>query len=608
MRATWPVLLVLALACAGPQQESKPQEPAEPSSAAPQSTEPQAGTAQSPSSSAQPGTAPQSQGAQQGTAPQSTSAQPEGAQPGTATAGASSGQSGNAPQSAAQAQPGAAQSAVPAPGAEAFSEGPNTFRPLTEPAPMQTVVLANAQDPIVSIRLVFHAGSVDDPKGKEGLTSLTARLMSEGGTQSLTSAQLLDALFPMAAELSASVSKEFTVFQGRVHKDFLAKFLPILTDVLVAPRFDPKEFDRLKANALDDIRTGLREEDDEQLGKVALDSLLYPNHPYGHYVGGTMQGVQSITLDDVKAQAQRIFTQARLVIGLAGPVDDAVVAQVKSALAKLPATGAAIVQLPPAPDIHHRVLILQKPSISTAISAGYAYNLRRGDPDFFPIAFAVSYLGEHRQFNGVLMNELRVKRGLNYGDYAYAEHFVQSGYGTFAQTGIARSEQDFSLWLRPVEPQNAVFATRAGVRYLEDLVANGISQDQFALTQSFLEGYTRLWDQTPMRKLGYAIDGLFYGTPSYLDAYRAAIAKLTPAEVLAAVRRHLSADRLNFVYVTQDAAGLAKALANGAPSLIQYPSPKPDAVLSADKQIVGLPLPIDPAAIEVQSAQSFMER
>ncbi|HEY0096366.1 MAG TPA: insulinase family protein, partial [Archangium sp.] len=67
--------------------------------------------------------------------------------------------------------------------------------PLQKPEPMRVVVQANPASPIVSFRLVFHTGSVDDPQGKEGLTSLTADLLSEGGTQSLTSAQLLEVLF-----------------------------------------------------------------------------------------------------------------------------------------------------------------------------------------------------------------------------------------------------------------------------------------------------------------------------------------------------------------------------------------------------------------------------
>src|SRR5712692_925550 len=69
-------------------------------------------------------------------------------------------------------------------------------RPLSRPRPMQTVIQADPTKPIVSFRLVFKAGSIDDPTGREGLTSLTATIMEEGGTKELSSSELLRALFP----------------------------------------------------------------------------------------------------------------------------------------------------------------------------------------------------------------------------------------------------------------------------------------------------------------------------------------------------------------------------------------------------------------------------
>ncbi|MBK7861846.1 MAG: hypothetical protein IPJ65_25160 [Archangiaceae bacterium] len=56
-------------------------------------------------------------------------------------------------------------------------------------------------------------------------------------------------------------------------------------------------------------------------------------------------------------------------------------------------------------------------------------------------------------------------------------------------------------------------------------------------------GYTRIWEQTDQRKLGFMIDDLLYGTPGFLDAYRAALAKLTPAEVQAALAKNVEARR-----------------------------------------------------------------
>ncbi|MFL5357792.1 M16 family metallopeptidase [Archangium sp.] len=480
--------------------------------------------------------------------------------------------------------------------------------PLKQPAPMQVVVQANPVSPIVSFRLVFHSGSVDDPQGKEGLTALTADLLSEGGTQSLSSAQLLQALFPMAAELDASTDKEFTVFSGRVHKDFLPRFLDIFTDVMLKPRLSPQEFERLRARALSGVRNGLRSENDELLGKVALDALLYEGHPYAHFVGGTEKGLESLTLDDVKAHAARIFTQDRLVIGLAGPVDDALQKTVVSRLSALPATGAPRVELPPVPATGGRALVVQKPTLSTAVSMGYVTPLRRGDPDFFPVAFALSYLGEHRQSSGVLFNELREKRGLNYGDYAYAEHFIEQPGTTYNRTNVARTQQDLTLWIRPVVPGNGMFATRGTVHFFDRLVKQGIPQDKFELSRGFLLGYTRLWEQTDQRRLGYAIDSLFYGTPGFLEQYRAALAKMTPESVQTALRRQLRPEALNFAFVAQDAQELAKLLEEQPPTPISYASPKAPALLDEDKAISAWPLPIRPEAIQVVPAQSFMEK
>src|SRR5262249_23886953 len=426
-------------------------------------------------------------------------------------------------------------------------------RPLHRPKPMQTVILADSSKPIVSFRLVFQSGSIDDPKGKEGLTALTATIMQEGGTKELSSSQLLQALFPIAGEIAVQTDKELTAFYGRVHKDNLERFLKIFTDVLLEPRLDPKEFERLRTDAINRIRNQLRGQDNETLGKVALDAPLYPDHPYQHFDGGTVEGLTAISLDDVRAHARRVFTQDRLAIGLAGPVDAELEKRVKARLSALPSTGAEAARLPAVPAPRGRTVILGKDVISTAVSIGCPYDLRRGDPDYYSVAFALSYLGEHRQFQGVLFRELRERRGLNYGDYASAEHFIQECGTTLTLTNITRSQQDFSLWLRPVEPANAVFATRAALYFLDQLIKNGIPPEAFDVLRGFLTGYTRQWDQTDQRRLGYAIEELYYGTPNFLEAFRSAIARMTPEDVRQAVRRHLNPARLNFVFVSKDA-------------------------------------------------------
>jgi zinc protease len=137
---------------------------------------------------------------------------------------------------------------------------------------------------------------------------------------------------------------------------------------------------------------------------------------------------------------------------------------------------------------------------------------------------------------------------------------------------------------------------------------DGISPEAFEATRGFLLGYTRLWEQTDLRRLGYAIDSVFYGTPGFLDEFRKALQAMTPEQVSAAARKNLSSASLNFAFVTQDAKGLAEALKTQPPSPIRYPTPKPAEVLETDKKIEVYKLPIDPAKVRVEDSSKFMEQ
>ena len=107
-----------------------------------------------------------------------------------------------------------------------------------------TTLLPSKGSPIIYFRILFHVGSIDDPAGKEGLAALTARLLAEGGTRSLNYSQVLEALYPMAAQMASQADKEVIVITGQCHRDHLERFYPILRDAVLDPRFDPQDFAR----------------------------------------------------------------------------------------------------------------------------------------------------------------------------------------------------------------------------------------------------------------------------------------------------------------------------------------------------------------------------
>jgi zinc protease len=305
----------------------------------------------------------------------------------------------------------------------ARADGPKGSQP-----PHGPTLLHSPSNPLVALRVVLLAGSQSDPPGKEGLAALTAAMVAEGGTKSLSYDQLLDAFYPMAATVAGACHKEVTVFLGIIHRDNLGAYIPLVTEMITQPRFAPEDFERLRNEAVDYVTKSLRANNDEELGKWTLQVELYKNHPYGHPDQGTAQGLKAITLDDVKDFHRRHYTREALKFGLAGGFNDATPGLLESEFKELPSASLDIPALPtPRMPRGLEVTIVEKPADATAISIGFPIDVTRRDDDFYALAVANSYLGEHRTFNGKLMQDLRGKRGLNYGDYSYIEDFIQTG-------------------------------------------------------------------------------------------------------------------------------------------------------------------------------------
>jgi zinc protease len=466
------------------------------------------------------------------------------------------------------------------------------------------VVALPTKSPLVTLTLQFHAGAVDDPPAKAGLTALTAKLMAEGGTQALDSAQLRQALFPMATEVHARVDKELTTFFATVHKDHVQKMVAILGDVVSRPRFDPSEFTRLRDAAVNDVEKRLRQGDDENLGKAALEELIFRGHPYGRLTIGHVGDLKQLTMADVKQQAAHLFTRDRLTIGVAGGYTPDVVTQLRTAAATLPATGAPLVEIVAATPHRPRVRIVEKQTESTAISIGVPWPLTRHSPDFAALLVARSCFGEHRQISGRLMQRLREMRGLNYGDYAYIEHYEQEGYDAVtAQTGRARKQGELTIWLRPVQNENALFALRAALFELSRPSSDEpFSAEEVERAKGFLDGYVLLYAQTDARRLGYALDDRALGGGKQLLAtLRDDLAKVTPADVARVWKQvQALAPQLEIVLVAPKAAELKKAIVANTPSPMHYQKDaqgnvpkKPAPLLAADKQIEKLPIGVN---------------
>jgi zinc protease len=478
-------------------------------------------------------------------------------------------------------------------------------------APIKTVLQPSSTNPLVAIRLYFKVGAADDPQGKEGLAALTAAMLGKGGTKSHSYAEVLDALYPLAARIGFYGDKESVVFTGTVHRDNLEAYGALIAQQVLAPRFAEEDFARNRQDALDYINKTLRGNDDETLGKRAFESVMYANHPYGHPTQGTVAALTSITLDDVKAFYAEHFTRERLIVGIGGGYPSAFVEPFVKGFEALPAKGKGkvLVRLPAPPKRKGaEILLVEKDAPATAISLGHPLRITRADADFYPLTVARSYLGEHRTFNGVLMNQMRGLRGLNYGDYAYIESFLQEGGSTFPLPNVPRRQQHFEIWIRPVQPRNALFALRQALYETSKLVREGIPQKGFEETRQFLLNYSNLWVQDASRRLGYAIDAEIYGR-DLIKELQTRLPTMTKAEVDRAVRKHIDPNNWAAAVVTSKAEDFRKTLLSKEPTPIVYDTQgtAPE-VLEADKVIERFPLPVRPENTRILPVGALFEK
>lgn len=475
----------------------------------------------------------------------------------------------------------------------------------------QGVLVAVPDDPTVSFSVWFDAGSQDDPVGKEGLAALTGSLIAEGSTTENSYQEILEKLYPLASSYEVRVDKEMTTLTGRTHKDNLEEFYALFTEAYLAPAFKEEDFQRLKADQLNYLTKTLRYASDEELGKAALVSLVFDGTRYEHPAAGTVAGLESITLDDVRSFYQQHYTRANAVVGLGGGYPNELAQRFEATLAELPeGTPTPMPPPEPAPIEERQVLLVSKPNADASISFGHPVDVHRGERDFYALWIANSWLGEHRNSSSHLYEVIREKRGLNYGDYSYIEAFPEGGRRQMPPPNVGRSQQMFEVWIRTLPNEQALFALRAAIREIDRLIEEGMSEEEFELTRSFLQKYHLHYAETTQERLGYAIDDRFYGIDGegHLARFGEMLGSITREEVNAAIKKYLSTDHLAIAIVTGDAGGLREKMVNDEPTPIEYASEKEPEILEEDQEIASYPLGIAEDAVTIVPVEDLFQQ
>ncbi len=465
---------------------------------------------------------------------------------------------------------------------------------VTEPEDSPVVLLNVPADPTISFSLQFAVGSQNDPPGKEGLAYLTGEMLVDAATETRALDEILAALYPLAASYDIRVDLERSTLTGRVHRDNLDAYLELFTDAFLKPAFDEDDFERVRSDAINAIENTLRYSSDEELGKAALHEAVFRGTPYAHLSDGTVAGLRSITLDDVRAFYRQHYTRANALLGLGGGVRPsarrAAASRGRAAAARR-AHGATVDRA--AADrralrrLHRqaergrldqlRLPARRAPRRARLLRALDRELVARRAPQ--PVEPSVQ---RHSRAARAQLRRLLVHRGVSGRRRARTCRPPTSRAAcSCSRSGSARCR---------TRRRRSRCAPR--LRELQLLVDNGLTPEQFELTRTFLKKYSLHFAETTAARLGYAVDDRFYGLDGegHLARFRRMMDELTLEDVNAAIKRHWQYENLQIAIVTGEAASMRALLASGEPTPITYPTPKPAAILEEDRIIEAWPL------------------
>jgi zinc protease len=385
--------------------------------------------------------------------------------------------------------------------------------------------------PIAAVRVFMRAGASFEPPDRAGLANLTGALLTRGAAG--RSGPEIDAAIEfVGGSLEAGAGRDGLGASLSVLKRDLGLGLDLLGAVVRSPTFPEAELKRRTAQIQAAIKRS--EEDPGTVAARALARLVFAGHPYGSPVEGTIESVGALTRDDVVAFYREHVRPDTTIVAVVGDVtvDEAR----REVLARFgdwprpasppPARPAQAGPTPPraasvVKDLTQSTIVLGRPAI------------RQVDPDYFPLVVAAYVLGGGSASR--LYARVRDEGGLAYAVYAYV---APAHYGA----SLVLSAQT-----RTGEVPKVVDLLRDA---LARMAREPIGEDELRLAKDYLVGSFPLRLDTTSKVADFvvAIEEQGLGL-DYADRYKAAIARVSVADVHRVAKRFFGPDGFSRVVV-----------------------------------------------------------
>ena len=399
----------------------------------------------------------------------------------------------------------------------------------TLPNGMQVTLVQYGSIPKVAMQAVVRAGSINEKPQQRWISDMLANMLKEG-TTTRSAEQIARESAEMGGSIFTSASNDSTTVGGEVLSEFDTRFVDLLSDVLLNPKFAADDLEKLRANRLRELAVA-----HAQAGTLAWEEFrktVFAGHAYAD-IYPEEAIVKSYKLDDVKGFYNDQYGAARTHIYVVGQFD---VAKVKNAIEK------AFGKWRKGPDAIHDVpKVVARRSLSVIDRPGAPQStiymgmpaISLSDPDHIKFTVMDAILGG--AFGSRITSNIRENKGYTYSPGSFVWNRYRTGYWIEAAdvttefTGASIKEILFEINRLKNEPP---------------------SEAELQAIKNYLVGIYVLQNSSRTGVIGQ-LEAVNYNElpKDYLDTYVQKITAVTAQDVSDMVKKYLVDDKMTIVVV-----------------------------------------------------------
>ncbi len=275
----------------------------------------------------------------------------------------------------------------------------------------------------VAVGIWVQAGGRYESSELAGISHFLEHLLFKG-TRRRSCEALKQHVEGIGGSLNGFTAEEFTCYMAKVPRQYARRAIDVLADMVCSPTLKPGDVEREREVILEEIR--MYEDAPGQLVHDLFNQLLWPNHPLGTLLSGTIDSVRRIQRKDLVRYWRRMYQPRNMLVACAGADDFSVFTRQITRAFRAGKTERSAVRLSAAPRARSKpqVRVWKKDTEQTHLCLG-TYAVPRTHPDRFALEILHVILGAN--MSSRLFREVREKRGLVYEIGTQIKRFRDTG-------------------------------------------------------------------------------------------------------------------------------------------------------------------------------------